>query len=361
MKKMWYLVAGLLFSISSYGYGSFALTTPLFVTAMIITEVLYNRLSFKKYSAILLVIIGLCIGYLPIFHQIATNPKYLQRINEKNVDKSSLISLDKTISIIKNYPKYYNPEFLFIKGEIGMPGAFITRHSVPGNGEYFIVALALIALSLITLFKKKDPQKRYILAPFIFFLLFPIPDALTTAANAPAYAFILFSSVIALPFMVCYGFQALGFGIKNNKSWLRYLYKILFSLILLLFIIESFNFFRNYQKYPLYSSNYWGWQWGFGDIIKYYQSVNNEYDDLYIAPLANGAEIFLPFYDSKKICTKCKFGGPVNYDSSRKQIFADEPSKLEEYNRITQFNTIKTLLYPNGTVAFYIISPTRID
>lgn len=112
LKKIWYLVAGLLFSVSAYGYGSFALTTPLYVVAMIIAEVLYNRLSFKKYWGILLVIIGICIGYLPVFHQAATNPKYLQRIKEKNADKSSFFSLDKTISIVKNYPKYYMSFYL---------------------------------------------------------------------------------------------------------------------------------------------------------------------------------------------------------------------------------------------------------
>lgn len=161
--------------------------------------------------------------------------------------------------------------------------------------------------------------------------------------------------------MISYGFQALDFGIRNKKSLVRYASKTLFSLILLLFLIESAHFFRNYQKYPLYSSDYWGWQRGFGDIIKYYQSVNSEYDDLYIAPLANGAEIFLPFYDPLKICTKYKFGGLVNYDPSRRQIFADEPSRLEEYNRITKFSTIKTVLYPSGAVAFYIIKPAQID
>jgi len=207
------------------------------------------------------------------------------------------------------------------------------------------------------LFKKKDKQKKYVLPAFIFFFLFPIPDALTSALTAPPYSLAVYSSMLSLPFMVNYGFQFFTVNLDSKKNLLQKSLKFALIITVIIIMFEIVNFMKNYQKYPLYSSDYWGWQWGFGRIIEYYKTVNNQYDDLYIAPLANAPHIFFDFYDPNKECINCSLGNHVNYDANRKQLFADGPESLNEYKKLGNIRLFKTLYYPNGQVAFYIIDP----
>jgi hypothetical protein len=120
-------------------------------------------------------------------------------------------------------------------------------------------------------------------------------------------------------------------------------------LTLNIFTFMSFYFFH----YPSLSADYWGWQYGAKDIVSYFVSQEENYDELIMEPAFNGPDIFFKFY-APTACQNCRTGVIHNaYDPLKKQLFATTPSYLYQ-QAITNFITKKKILYPDGTVAFHI-------
>ena len=133
----------------------------------------------------------------------------------------------------------------------------------------------------------------------------------------------------------------------------------LISLILLITIKSTFILIERFEVNPLTTSDFWGWQYGPRDIIKYFLIKKDNYDDLYMSGEFNGAEIFLKFYYPENSCqNKCKIGDfyrePAIYNPARKQLFSLSPDYLSRSNFKEKFSIKKTLYYPNGTIAFLI-------
>ena len=67
----------------------------------------------------------------------------------------------------------------------------------------------------------------------------------------------------------------------------------------------------------------------------------------------NSPEIFFKFY-SPTDCSKCRIGLPdSSYNPTINQLFALTPNYLTS-NPQFQMNVIKTIYYPNNTIAFKI-------
>jgi len=178
-------------------------------------------------------------------------------------------------------------------------------------------------------------------------LLYPISDIFFTDINKPPYTFAVFGSlVLSLPFLIGYGFE----GLINKKQ------KIILYLINFIIILQMILFLRNYYNYPLYSSDYWGWQYGPKVIINYFKIQSKNYNELYMTGNFNAPEIFLQFYDPKRECKNCFIGSIDNYNSSKKQLFA---LRVEEFKHVKLNYKLKNIIYyPNGKKAFYIIEPS---
>jgi len=253
--------------------------------------------------------------------------------------------------ILDNYLSHFSLDFLFLKGDIGMPGQFITRHSVKGIGELYLFQLPLILTGLFYLFKR-GPRRIFCLL-LLWLVLYPLGSIFTIDQSAQATRSVI--GVIPFQFLSAIG---LAFLIE-----LIHPFFFRTSFILLAIIIITFSLYdylnRYFVQYPLYSADFWGWQYGPRETIKHFLSVKDLYDDLYMSGEFNGSEIFSRFYDPQDKCqNKCKMGDlwrqPEIYNPSRHQLFSLSPEYLSNSKFREQFLIKRTIYYPNGKIAFLI-------
>jgi 4-amino-4-deoxy-L-arabinose transferase-like glycosyltransferase len=251
------------------------------------------------------------------------------------------------ITIIQKYTDYFSFDYLFSKGDIDFRGQFITRHSLRGIGQLYLFQLPLIFFGLIELFCNR--QSKFIATIIIFWLLFyPIPDLLT-ASNSP-YATRSIIGVIPFQILSALGLKFL-FKIFTNFK-LRAILGFFFAIIISFSFI---NYLFLFQKYPQYSSDYWGWQSGPEEIMKYFIANQSLYDRLCLEGAFNSPNIFIKFYDPTNLChNKCQICSPESLEFQR-QLFAITPDSYAKLSLVSKkFEIVKTIKYPNLTPAFYI-------
>jgi len=242
--------------------------------------------------------------------------------------------------IIKEYPKYFSINYLFAKGDIDTPGQFITRHSVRGIGELYYFQLPLILIGSFYLFKK---NRRFFYLMFIALLIYPLANIFTDSSSPQATRTIF--AIIPFTILSAIGLKRLLQLVKSQ---------ILKILIFVILIFSFINFWKLFQKYPLYSSDFWGWQSGPQEIMSYYIDQSKNYDQLCIEGAFNAPDIFIKFFDPQNICKgKCKICDTKVFNSNKRQIFAVTKDYIYD-SKI--FSIKKTIYYPNSEVAFYIIS-----
>ena len=355
-KKLIYLITSAVnFGISSYGYGGYLLGTPVLILSLVLGELIHNKFNIHKYKVVIILGMIFVATYLPIFYQLKYNPSFLQRLKDKNEGKA--INLVEKIPIfIRNYPKYYSYDYLFSKGETDLPGSFITRHSIKGNGIYLKIYLVILIIGFSNLFFLKDKQKHYFTPFFILFLLSPVPDLVTTKDSVPPYSFSMFYSLISVPFITAYALKIINYLSKKRINKVLILINTVFALAL---VIDIISFLKNYYNYPLYSSDYWGWQYGPKEIIKYFNSEKNNYDELYMTGYFNAPLALLSFYNYDNKCNNCFVGGTEMVDSNKKQLFAVRKEEINNL-KIDYYAVKKIIYYPNNEEAYYIIEPKKL-
>ena len=126
------------------------------------------------------------------------------------------------------------------------------------------------------------------------------------------------------------------------------------SLVVIAFLtITAFESYldRYHSEYPKLSAGYWGWQSGPKEIIEYFLSVEDEYDQLLMDGEFNGPHMFLRFY-APDGCGKCTIGNTDRYNPTLKQLFALKPHNLSpKYT----YRTVHTIEYPSGEQAFALV------
>jgi len=291
----------------------------------------------------LILLITLLIPF--IFHSLS--PVGLSRWQQINIFTQP--PNDETVSqhIIDNYFSHFSVDFLFTKGDIGMPGQFLTRHSVKGIGELYFFQFPLIILGLIFIIKKKIDKPTTAL--LLWLILYPVGSMLTIDKSAQATRSII--GIIPLTIISALGLYYLTISILKIKKILTYSSMLIVFIIILISFLNYLNIF--FTKYTSYSSDFWGWQYGAKDIVKYFSTKEPYYDQLIMAPEFNAPEIFFKFYEPKD-CLKCKVGLPdTNLDFSLKQLFAVTPNYLQIHSSYN-LKILKTIYYPNGKIAFLI-------
>lgn len=347
-KKFFYLItSGISLGISSYGYPGYMIGSLVIFLSLFLNEIIQNKFRFYKYKEIIILFFVFFIFYLPILYQLKFNPLFLKRLEDKNNGK---INIKKKVKIfIKNYPKYFSYDYLFSKGEIDLPGDFITRHSIRGNGIYLKIYLFFLILGFFQIFFIKDNKKEFFRPFFILFLLSPIPDLITTKDNLPPYSFSIFYSLINVPYITVYSIKIF----RHIKQ--KLLKKTLYFFLFIVLFFQIYQFINNYYRYPMYSSDYWGWQYGPREIIKYFVNQKNNYDEFYMTGYFNEPFALLSFYNFDNKCLNCFVGGIDKLDYRKKQLFA---LRKEEMADLKINYLIKKVIYlPNKDVAFYIIEP----
>lgn len=342
-KKIYlYYLSAVTFALTFYTYFQAYYLVPFF---MIFYGFIFKNwiLKHKKetiYSLLLFIIFSIPIlqglkgGYIfSRFHQISS----------ATIEKTPI---QIGLNMIQTYTAHFRPEFLLEKGDIGYTTHFITRFSVRGMGEIYLIQLPFVLLGFPTLYRK---WRKTFLIVVSWLILYPLGSTLAPLADGGGpFASRSIIGVIPFQILTSTGVYFVSSVIKNN------IVKIFFFMTIFIIITSSFKTYaKNYfVQYPLYSSDFWGWQYGARDIVKYFSLNKNKYDQLIMAPEFNAPEIFFKFY-APNDCQKCLVGLPsTNYNPKLKQLFAVTPDYLSKYP--IDFKTLKTIYYPNNDIAFQI-------
>ncbi len=251
--------------------------------------------------------------------------------------------------IFNSYLNHFSLEFLFQKGDIDFPGQFITRHSVRGLGQLYWFQLPLLVSFLFKTITSYKKNKSLLFIVF-FLLIYPL-GTIFTQVNPQATRSVIgvvpfqIACAVGLVYLLDY---AQKFKIKNI---------ILFIFFTIMFL-SVLNFSRLLEKYPQYSSDFWGWQYGAKPVMNYFLQNKDSYQQLCLEGAFNSPDIFLKFYDPDNYCQdKCQICGTNDYDSRKSQLFAITPDTLRDYPEYLpgrKFVSHKIINYPNGSPAFII-------
>jgi len=347
-KSIFFYFSIVSFTLALYSYFPARIFIPLFCLGIIIV---YCKFFLQNKKIIFLSFFLLLILLIP-FLQYTFSPVGFARWNQVNIFSQPQNNQSIPAHIINNYISHFSFDFLFLKGDIGMPGQFITRHSVRGIGELYLFQLPLILLCIFFLWKKRESRILFLLS--VWLVLYPIGSMFTTDQSAQATRSII--GIIPLQIFSAVGLWWIMNLLKCFETLKRIHFFNLFSrgIIIIIIFISFFNFVNLYfVEYPLYSSDFWGWQYGARDIVQYFALQEKNYDELIMAPEFNAPEIFFKFY-ALNTCIKCRVGLSENsYKPRRKQLFAVTPTYLQN-NPVYQLKVIKTIFYPNNTIAFQI-------
>lgn len=331
------------FVLAIYSYFPARIFIPLFGLGIIIV---YNRFFLKHKKQIFLNFILLLFLITPLI-LFTLSPSGFARWNQVNI--ISQPPKNETVSqhIFTNYISHFSLDFLFFKGDIDMPGQFITRHSVRGMGELYLLQLPLVILGFLYLFSKRE--KKLIALLILWLILYPTGSMFTIDKSAQATRSII--GVVPFQILSAVGLWFIFTMVSKVNKILNY---SLLAVITAIILFSFTNYLNSYFiRYRIYSSDFWGWQYGAREIVQYFKENESKYDELIMAPEFNAPDIFFKFYAPNN-CSKCRIGlSDTNYNPSVKQLFAVTPTYLREHPSI-RFKRKKTIYQPNGTIAFQI-------
>lgn len=380
-RRLWLAaIGGVAIGLSAYGYPGFYVATVVFIGALAASELAFARFRLRRAPHILILTGAALLCLAPIFHAARTNPDFANRFDAKDTAGYGLVSAERAGSMIQNYAKYYGADFLFETGETGLPGVFISRHSVVGAGLLGWMSLPLLLAGLLgfLLVRDRKRERKRAFAPFILLaFLFPVPDLLTTTSSDAPYTFAVFTGVLLVPFVVAYGLDLLvtggdprgttglaRLGGSGRTRATRFMAAIRTRIVsvrtitTLVLVGAIFFLFGTYGGYPIVSSDYWGWQAGPREMIGYYLDHRDRYDAFYMEGAFNEPAIFLDFYIEDPRTRQGAFiGGREHLDPTRNQLFGVSRETFENEWNPGAWVIVQVVQYPNDEIAFYLVRP----
>lgn len=317
-------------ALTFYTYQPAKLLIPLLLAGFLLIF-RKNYLLHKKYSIIGL--ISFFILSLPLIFSLL-NGEGLARFKWVSVFSANLPFTQSVQLIIHNYFIQLSPSY-FIFGE----PTSITRHFTGGLTPLLISTLPFLLIGLLYTFLtiKKNKNSQFLL---YWLLIYPVAGAVTSGAPFTS------RSIIGAPLFAIFISLGISITILHAK---KLIIPIIMIILINLALFAKFYF----TQYPLYSSGFWGWQYGPKDIVRYFSAHEKNYDDLIMAPDFNAPEIFFKFY-APSGCANCRIGLPENYYSpGRKQLYAVSPDYIKNHPGYV-FNPVKTIYYPDGSAAFVL-------
>jgi len=336
------------FGLSIYSYFPARIFVPLFGLGI---SLIYFRFFSTHKKLVLLNLILLILLLIPLFVH-TFSPYGLTPWQQVSIFSNPPKEEAILTHVVNNYFSHFSFDFLLLKGDIDMPGQFITRHSVRDIGELYLFQLPLLILGLYFCYRIR--QKRILALLILWLLLYPIGSMFTVEKSAQATR----SIIGVIPFQIL---SACGLVyVINLLSKTRRLIYFLSITAISVIMVFSFSKFINlyFLKYPLYSSDYWGWQYGYRNIMIYFKQVEYNFDELLITHRFNGPSALLKFYNVNYNCHRCQvMSNPIKVNVLKKQLFAlrkDDINQAKELYPELKFNIIKTIHLPNGTPEFFI-------
>lgn len=334
-------------ALASYTYYASVFIGP----AMFVLTVLYFLKYKRSTKFIALGVIIFIIVFLPLGKSLADNRITSRFRTVMQSGQSGLSGSDRLLSFAGVYFNHFSPDFLFFHTK---DYEFITRHSVRGVGQFPRYAIIFIPFGLLFLWQiRKTPGKTYIILVVLGLLaLYPLPGLFNENRYPTATRGVV--GLIPFSFLIGLGFWKLLAILKNHSAT-----RLILVSVSLFFVIYEAVFFSHmyFRKYPHYASDYWGWQSGPEEIIKYFKSVQDSYDDLFMSGYFNAPGIFIPFFDPTGTCKGCRIAGIDSFDPNRKQLFAVRPEDIKNYRKMRpdlEFKSLRTVDLPGGNPEFYV-------
>lgn len=338
-KKAMIIPAFLIAGCTLYTYQPARLIIPLLLFGFL---VIYKEVCWSNKKRYIAGLSGFFILSVPLVISFFTG-QAVARFNAVSVFSLELPFLQTLLRILQNYLFQLSPHF-FLVGE----NTFITRHFIGGLTPLLATTLAFVVVGVIYVLctlKKKSAQLL-----LYWLLLYPIAGAVTAEPPFTSRAIIgapLFALLISLGITQFYLYTK------------KYTHHVALFCILLAITINTFLFAKFYfTKYPLYAADYWGWQYGAKNIVAYFTTYQQKYDDVIMAREFNEPQMFFKFYAPNQ-CKKCRVGTPSDsYVKNRRQLFAIPPM-YKENNPSFTYRPVASIYYPNGTVAFILSEVTQ--
>ena len=353
-----WLPAAIVLGLTLYTYRAAWTVLPPLVVLLL---VLYRRELLRGWRLALPGLIILMLMGLPIlFHLLSDTGDRSQQTWIFNLDKGTW----ETIQTFRDfYRSYFSRSFLFEQGDNGA----ITRHYLPGFGQLYYVQIPFLILGFLGLLWRPSREKTIVL---VLLGLFPLGGALSTTSPISSRT-ILGSVVFSL--ITAYGLTLAVHGLGKLRvpyrgpGRLRLPYGQAAAGVLLATVLAiTLNNFaaylnRYHSEYPKLSAGYWGWQAGPKEIIEYFLSVEDDYDELVMDGTFNAPHMFYRFY-APDGCGKCVIGNTGRYDPTKRQLFALRPENLPSDLHYSTRGELRypgdALRYPGGEPDYYLVEIT---
>jgi len=329
--------AALAFGLCFYTYRSAWVVLPPFLLLLV---ALYHReLLVRRREAL----------WAGLVFAITLLPLALHLLGDSNdrASQSWIFNLESEKSTLElfvdQYRSYFTAAFLFEDGDNGP----ILRHYLPGQGVLYWFMLPLIVAGAVQLIQRD--RRGFALLALLF--LYPLGGAVSDTSPISSRA-ILGSVVFVL--LSGFGVRAIIDLVEAVRPRLALIGALAACTIVVIAAAVSATGYLNryFDEYPLVSEGFWGWQGGPKAILQRYETMQDEYDDLFLEGYFNAPHVFIPFYTGDD-CPKCHIGDSTRYDPARRQLFAIrvESADLQKVD----FRLIDSFVFRNGEAGFVFI------
>lgn len=365
------------FVLGIYTYHSLRLVVPIYVLGLVI---IFNKELLKNKKTVVITFILTLIMLSPLiflmskgvqarFQSVSSiNPESLSSsIGQMEFDTGRGDRLGKLLhnrrivyatAIIKGYLDHWDPSFLFLAGD--GPG----RHHAPDMGMLYFIELPFILIGIFYLLFNKEIfiGKKVV---FWWFLIAPLASAVTTGTP---------HAVRALLYLPMYQiFTAFGIKYLIDFSYKKK-YQYLQLTTMLITTLYLFNFIYYLDMYYVHGGveQAPSWQYGYREAVREVSRLESSYDNIIITYEYDQPYIYFLFYQKIDPSWYQKNWGDGEIKRSERSFgkYTFRDIKWEKDKELkntllvgttgeipdTSGNLIKEISYPDGNIAFRIVS-----
>src|SRR3989344_3153072 len=368
------LISTIFIVASMYTYHSMRLIAPIFLTMIHFREFSLKRNVKTSLSLILITMTMIAPLLYNVFANNATSrfsgvgvfadKGPIARAEELRLQHSSTRNIlnrlihnkyiEFSLRIADNYLRHFSVSFLFLEGDE------IQRNKIPWMGLFYYFEIVTIGVGMISIAPKNEIEPKLL---FLWVLIAPLASALTFQSP---HALRAENMVIPLIIISANGLYRIFFLAPIHK-----LAKLSF------FSLALWNFLYYFHQYHFHLAKQFPFssQYGFRELSEYIKDQENKYDRIVITTHYDQPYILTLFYlkydpskfqsehtltprDQYGFSTVNKFG-KFEFDDVRWEELKDQKGTLlvatpsEVHGGI---RAIKEIYFPNGNVAFKLIS-----
>lgn len=354
-RPRWLPFAFIVGAVGMYGYFAGRVFFPLFCLAWLI---IYARPLLRHWRKAAIGVVVALILLIPTVVAVA-NGIFFARYNQ--LGNAPLPFMQQLGAYWANYISDFSPSSLFATTDV------ILRHFVQGFGLLYPVEAPFLVIGVLAMLWRHN---RFDVLCLVWLVIYPLGSAV---AGSPIFTRGI-PGLIVLQIAAAQGIYVAVWGIYRLVTRVRTLQRYraavipaASALLLLVWLGAMGQFMGAYLgAYPLYSSGYWGWQWGAGPIVSYFEAHHGQYDSELMNAEFNAPDELLRFYSTPdtgqcSACTITNVADPAavraQYAPRSRQLWAVSPSALQgsTLNNVPH-RVVGHLIYPNGQVAFLFVA-----